>query len=75
MLIDEACDLARQIVRNSPLGVRLTLQLIAANVDAPSLSTALELENRSQVLTGQSEDMREALHAFIEKRDPHFRMK
>lgn len=69
-LIAEAVALAGQIVSNSPLGVHLTKQLINANVVAPSLAAALELENRSQVLAAHTSDMREALAAFVEKRPP-----
>lgn len=71
-LLQSALDTAQLIVGNSPIGVRLTKQLISANVDAPSLASALEIENRSQVLTAQSEDMREALDAFRSKRPPTF---
>lgn len=71
-LIESTLATARLIVGNSPMGVRLTKQLISANVDAPSLASALEIENRSQVLTAQSEDMREALDAFRTKRPPVF---
>ena len=69
-LVGAALELAGSIVSNSPLGVRLTKQVVQVNVDAPSLEAALELENRNQVLTGQTEDMAEALRAFREKRPP-----
>lgn len=72
-VVARAIELARAIVANSPIGVRLTKQLVSANVDAPSLGSALELENRSQVLTARSEDMAEALDAFVAKRPPVFR--
>jgi len=44
-----------------------------ANLDAPNLETALELENRTQVLTGTGEDAAEARAAFLERRPPRFR--
>lgn len=71
-VVDRATEIARAIVANSPIGVRLTKQLVSANVDAPSLGSALQLENRSQVLTARSEDMAEALDAFVAKRPPAF---
>ncbi|MDA8058445.1 MAG: enoyl-CoA hydratase/isomerase family protein [Actinomycetota bacterium] len=71
--VARAIEVARSMVANSPIGVRLTKQLVSANVDAPSLLSALELENRSQVLTARSEDMVEALDAFLAKRPPVFR--
>jgi len=71
-LLPTALELGEQIARNSPFGIRLTKQVLQANVDAPSLEAALELENRNQVLTTRTEDMREALTAFRERREPRF---
>ena len=72
-LLPTAFELAEQIASNSPFGVRQSKQLLQANVDAPSLDAALELENRAQVLATRTEDMREALEAFRAKRPPRFR--
>lgn len=71
-LLDEALSLAAIITQNSPLGVRLTKQVVQTNVDAPSLEAALELENRNQALASRTEDMKEALSAFRDKRAPVF---
>jgi enoyl-CoA hydratase len=72
-LLDAAFELAEQIARNSPLGVRLTKQVLQQNVDAPSLAAAIETENRNQVLASRTEDMPEALRAFREKREPQWK--
>src|SRR4051795_3370300 len=56
-LLTEAVALATSITANSPLGVRLTKQVLQVNVDAPSLDAALEVENRNQALTSRTEDM------------------
>ena len=71
-LVPAAVGLAEEMARNSPLGVRLTKHVLQANVDAPSLRAAIDLENRNQVLAAQTDDMREALAAFLAKRAPHF---
>jgi len=71
-VVDAALGIARNIVRNSPLGVDMTKEVMWANLDAPSLEAAIELENRTQILCAQTKDFTEALHAFIEKRDPNF---
>jgi enoyl-CoA hydratase/carnithine racemase len=71
-LIPAALKLADEVAQNSPFAVRLTKQVLQANVDAPSLEAALELENRNQVLATRTDDMREALNAFLEKRPPRF---
>jgi enoyl-CoA hydratase/carnithine racemase len=69
-LIPAAAALAAQIAANSPFGVALTKEILQTNVDAPSLTAAIELENRSQVLAACTADMAEALAAFREKRAP-----
>lgn len=71
-LLDRAVETAALICRNSPFGVRITKQVLQENVDATSLDAAIALENRNQVLAFQTDDMREALNAFREKRDPRF---
>ena len=71
-LLTAALDMAELIAANSPLGVRLTKQMVQANVDAPSLEAAVELETRNQTLTAGTQDMAEALAAFLEKRPPAF---
>jgi enoyl-CoA hydratase/carnithine racemase len=71
-LLTSAIELAASITANSPLGVRLTKQAVHQNVDAPSLAAAVEVENRIQALTAGTEDMREALRAFRDKRAPLF---
>jgi enoyl-CoA hydratase/carnithine racemase len=71
-LLREAITLGETINTNSPLGVRLTKQVIQINVDAPSLEAAVEMENRNQTLASRSPDMTEALTAFREKRPPSF---
>jgi enoyl-CoA hydratase/carnithine racemase len=71
-LLDEAFELAEQITRNSPFGVTLTKRVLNANVDAGSLSQAVEVENRGQTLTTRGADFLEALGSFREKREPRF---
>jgi enoyl-CoA hydratase/carnithine racemase len=71
-LLEAAYAKAEAIVANSPFGVRLTKQVLYKNVDAPSFEAAVEIENRNQVLATRSDDMREALAAFREKRPPNW---
>jgi enoyl-CoA hydratase len=71
-LLVASLDLADEIAANSPWGIRLTKQVLQANVDAPSLHAAMELENRNQVLATRTLDMQEALAAFREKRPARF---
>lgn len=67
-----AADMAAKIVRNSPLGVRLTKECLRYSVDAPTLEAAIAMEDRNQILTTRTQDVREGIAAFLEKRDPHY---
>jgi len=69
-LLDTALDLAALITANSEYGVYMTKLGMWANLDAPSLRHAMELENRTQVLGTFTRNMTEAGRAFVEKRDP-----
>jgi enoyl-CoA hydratase/carnithine racemase len=71
-LLDDALSLARAIAANSPGGLRMTKRAIQANQEVTSYAAALELENRGQALLSCTQDMREALTAFTEKRPPRF---
>jgi len=42
------------------------------NVDAASLEAAIAMEDRNQILCAQSEDMKEGVAAFFEKRAPSY---
>jgi enoyl-CoA hydratase len=62
-----------EMLGTSPLGLRLTKQALGLAIDAPGLDAALALEDRQQVLLGQTADHREAVQSFVEKRPPHYR--
>ncbi|MFC7506042.1 enoyl-CoA hydratase/isomerase family protein [Nocardioides sp. CPCC 206347] len=72
-LIEDALELAGQMVANSPGGVQLSKRALQANMEIGSYAAALELENRGQALLTRSTDMPEALAAFKEKRKPVFK--
>jgi enoyl-CoA hydratase len=65
-------DVAAEILRNSPFGVRMTKQVLRGNVDAPSLEAAIDLENRTQTLAARTTDATEALDAFLARRAPSY---
>jgi enoyl-CoA hydratase len=69
-LHDAAFELAEGITANSEFGVYMTKLGFWANLDAPSLRHAIQLENRTQVLGTFTGNMREAGQAFVEKRPP-----
>jgi enoyl-CoA hydratase/carnithine racemase len=71
-LLDGAIAMARQVVGNSPAGVRVSKRALQRNLEVASYRAALELENRGQALLTRGDDMPEALAAFTERRAPLF---
>ena len=71
--VESALETARLIVANNEYGVWMTKSGMWANLDAPSLRHAMELENRTQVLGYFTGNMTEAMQAFIEKREPNWK--
>jgi enoyl-CoA hydratase len=68
-----ARDLAQDMLRNSPLGLRLTKECLKLSLDAGSLEEVVAMEDRNQILAAQSGDFREGVVAFLEKRPAQFR--
>jgi len=58
-LAGRAVELASLIASHSPLGVQLTKRALQVNTDAASLSSALELENRNQVISHATDEAAE----------------
>jgi enoyl-CoA hydratase len=71
-LRDSALEMARAIAANSEYGVWMTKKGLWANLDAPGLRHAMELENRTQVLGCFTGCMEEAMQAFQQGRAPRW---
>jgi enoyl-CoA hydratase/carnithine racemase len=67
-LIARALDTARRIARNSPLAVWMTKETMWQTIDAPSLRSALDFENRTQIMCTATGDMARASERFRELR-------
>ena len=65
-----AQPLVDDLLKTSPMGLRLTKEGLNINIDAGSLEAAMAVEDRHQALLSLTEDVREAGLAFFEKRDP-----
>ena len=65
--------LAHDMLRNTPLGLRLTKECLRASLDAGSLEQVVAMEDRNQVLCVGTEDFREGIAAFLQKRPARFR--
>ncbi|WP_226365390.1 enoyl-CoA hydratase/isomerase family protein [Pseudonocardia sp. ICBG162] len=73
VLQEAALERARLIAGHSPFGVWMSKEVLWANQEIGSFQAAVELENRSQILTALTRDHREAVTAFLEKRPAVFR--
>ncbi len=72
-LLASAVNTAMLIAENNEYGVWMTKKGLSANLDAPSLRHAMELENRTQVLGYFTGNMEEAVDAFGEGRKPSWK--
>ncbi|MEM7100988.1 MAG: enoyl-CoA hydratase/isomerase family protein [Pseudomonadota bacterium] len=60
----------KEMLTTSPMGLRLTKEGLNMAIDAGSLEAAMAIENRNQILCSRTEDAKEGMRAFVEKRDP-----
>lgn len=66
-----AAALAGQITELAPASTRLTKSLLAMSMET-TFQQQVELENRTQIMLGETADYAEAVAAFAERRVPHF---
>ncbi len=71
-VLDESISLAKKIADHSPIAVKLAKESILKSYEI-SLSSALEFERRNFYLTFSSEDQKEGMTAFLEKRTPQYK--
>ena len=71
-LLTKGMEFASEMLRTSPMGLRMTKQALNALIDAPSLDAALMMEDRQQVMLLETHDHTEAVAAFRERRDPTY---
>lgn len=71
-LLDRAMELAESIAKNAPLAVGASKRALALAFDA-DLDLGLEHEIHAFALLFGTEDQREGMQAFIEKREPEFK--
>src|SRR5207253_5419154 len=71
-VVESALETAALIAANSPWGVRMTKEVAWSQLEIGSLQAGIDLENRTQILSSFTEDHREAITAFLEKRPADF---
>ncbi len=67
-LLPRALDVARSIAANSAFAVWMTKRGTWANLEAGSLQAALELENRTQILSRTTGELERAAQALVSRR-------
>lgn len=67
-VVEDALALAETLCGYGKFGVESTKQVLWANLEAPSLDAALQVENRSQILASTSGELLEAAAAFTKRR-------
>jgi enoyl-CoA hydratase len=65
--------MAQDMLRNSPLALRLTKECLKLSLDAGSLEQVIAMEDRNQILAAQGGDFQEGVLAFLQKRPAVFR--
>ena len=71
-LLQRARELALQIAAKPPRGVRMTKRLLKA-AQRMELKDLLDMSASMQAISHQMDDHREALDAFLDKREPHYK--
>jgi len=72
---DQLADATMELARSLAQGPQIALGLMKRNLNCAEISglaELLDMEAANQVLTGRTEDHREAAKAFVEKRAPVF---
>jgi enoyl-CoA hydratase len=69
-LLPEVLELAARLAEFSPYGLQMTKEIIWVNLENTSLQSAIEIEDRNQLMLGFTENLPEAIRAFDRKRKP-----
>ncbi|MFV0306269.1 MAG: enoyl-CoA hydratase/isomerase family protein [Desertimonas sp.] len=71
-LLEAAYAKADEVMANSPFGIALTKEGMWTALEIPGMRAAIDLENRQQIMASATQDHREAMTAFVERRPPSF---
>ncbi len=71
LYLEEAKEIAREIAKKSPIAVRLGKEAVLKVFDTP-IKEGLEFERKNFYMLFSSEDQKEGMRAFLEKRPANF---
>jgi enoyl-CoA hydratase len=71
-LLDEALSIAAAMCEFSPYGLAMTKDILWVNLETTSLESAIEIEDRNQLMLGFTENLPEAIRAFDAGRRPQY---
>lgn len=74
LLMEETIKAAELIANQAPISIRLIKEAVLKAVDSP-LNEGMEFERKNFYLLFSTEDQKEGMQAFIEKRKPQFKGK
>ncbi|MDH3213327.1 MAG: enoyl-CoA hydratase-related protein [Myxococcales bacterium] len=69
-VLDRAIEAAEQMCEFSAFGLQMTKKVCWTNLEAASLAAAIDLEDRNQLILGNTENLVECITARREKRKP-----
>ncbi len=69
-LLAATLEVAERMSNYSPYGLAMTKDIIWVNLENPSLTSAIEIEDRNQLMLGFTENLPEAIRAFDQHREP-----
>ena len=72
-LENEAQALIDDLLATSPLGLRLSKECLNASLDMNSMDAVVSMEDRNQILCARTDDFKEGIRAFLQKRPPEYR--
>ncbi len=64
--------MAADMLKTSPMGLRMTKEGLRFAVDAPSLEAAVTMEDRGQILCADAGYFKEGIDAFVSGREPRY---
>jgi enoyl-CoA hydratase len=69
-LLPTAVEVAARMSEYSPYGLAMTKDIVWVNLETTSLESAIEIEDRNQLMLGFTENLPEAIRAFDQDRPP-----